>query len=285
MNYFQRKLPLTRIKIFIAQILYVLTRLCTGDKSRIVTRGGIRYEIDITEGIDLSVYLFGNFQKHIFNNNFIKPDSGWIILDVGANFGMMSLKFAASFPDSVVHAFEPTNYALDKFQKNMKLNPHLATRIRVNHAFIGTEQKENIKKGAVYSSWKLNKNPGDRHPIHLGSPMDIRGADYLRLDDYISSQHLSRIDLIKIDTDGHEAEVMESGMEAISHFKPLIIFEAGLYIASERGIRFTKYFDLLEPIGYELYSLNNSARLKRNNFQKELPEWSTIDVIAVPVSS
>jgi FkbM family methyltransferase len=285
MNYLQRKLPLTKVKIFGARILYTLTCLFTGSKSRVVTRNGIRYDIDISEGIDLSVYLFGNFQKHLFNKNFIKPGTGWVILDVGANFGIMSLKFASRFPESEVHAFEPTNYALGKFQKNLSLNPNLASRIHVNHAFIGPKATDNTKKMAIYSSWKLNNDAADRHPVHLGSPMDTIGANYLGLDEYINSQKLLHVDLIKIDTDGHEADVMESAMDSIVNFKPLIIFEAGLYIARERGISFTKYFDLLEPLGYELYSLNSSCKIKRSNYQKELPEWSTIDIIAVPASS
>ncbi|MCC5931802.1 MAG: FkbM family methyltransferase [Cyclobacteriaceae bacterium] len=285
MNYFQRKLPLTRIKIFGARILYTVTKIFTGANIRVVTRGGIRYEIDISEGIDLSVYLFGNFQNHLFNKKFITPTSGWVILDVGANFGIMSLKFADSFPNAEVHAFEPTQYALTKFQKNLSLNPFLASRIYLNHAFIGNQKSDEKKEVAVYSSWKINNDAADRHPVHLGSPMDTNGARYLTLDEYIQAQKLKGVDLIKIDTDGHEAEVIESAKNSIGNFRPLIIFEAGLYIARERGISFTRYFDLLEPFGYELYSLNNSGKIQRSNYHKKLPEWSTIDVIAVPVNS
>ena len=61
-------LPLTQIKIQIAKILYFWVTLFAGKKRRIIKRNGIKYEVDIQEGLDLSLFLFGNFQKFYLGN-------------------------------------------------------------------------------------------------------------------------------------------------------------------------------------------------------------------------
>ena len=88
------RLPLTRVKIGIARILYKgLPPRYRKQKQRI-TRGGIRYEADLSEGIDLSLFLFGGFQKHVTHSRFVEIPEDAVILDVGANIGVMTLQFA-----------------------------------------------------------------------------------------------------------------------------------------------------------------------------------------------
>ena len=48
---FIKDLPLTRFKIAIARILYRISSLLSINKIQTVTRGGICYELDLSEGI------------------------------------------------------------------------------------------------------------------------------------------------------------------------------------------------------------------------------------------
>jgi hypothetical protein len=63
---FWHRLPLTRFKLLIARVLYRLLRLMMVSNKKHIRRRGIHYEVDLTEGIDLSLFLFGNFQRHVF---------------------------------------------------------------------------------------------------------------------------------------------------------------------------------------------------------------------------
>ena len=60
------QIPLTKIKLVIAKLLYRLLRLLGFSNQQYVNRNGIFYELDLSEGIDLHIFLFGNFQDHIF---------------------------------------------------------------------------------------------------------------------------------------------------------------------------------------------------------------------------
>ena len=51
----------TKYKIFIAKVLYFIIKLFNRNDQKIVSRNGINWFLDLNEGIDLSIYIFGNF--------------------------------------------------------------------------------------------------------------------------------------------------------------------------------------------------------------------------------
>ena len=63
------RLPSMR-RIALARMIYKIVNLIYDKKNRIIKRDGVYYNIDLTEGIDLSLFIFGNFQKHVYNNKF-----------------------------------------------------------------------------------------------------------------------------------------------------------------------------------------------------------------------
>src|SRR5208337_1873270 len=116
------KIHLTKIKITIAKILYKMVRTIIRKNPVRAKRGGINYELDLTEGIDLSIFVFGGFQKHVYRNLNFNKQSRFTILDIGGNIGSMSLSFARMFPQAEIKAFEPTHFACERFKKNLALN-------------------------------------------------------------------------------------------------------------------------------------------------------------------
>lgn len=277
------RLPITRIKIFIARILYKIVVPFFGRKSRIINRNGIYYEVDLSEGIDLSLFLFGDFQKHVTKNKFLRltPDS--IILDIGGNFGIMALQFAKEVPQGKVISFEPTHYAISKFKKNLSLNPVIMQRINIVNTFVSSESTSNSNIKA-FSSWKVSgeKKSTEQHPVHLGTPKSTEGVGSITLDEYSSSIKLNRIDLIKIDTDGHEFMVLNGAKECIAKFRPKVIFEVGQYVMKERNIDFSFYLSYFKKYNYKLVDSKSGKYISDKNHNKIIPELGTIDIIALP---
>jgi len=275
---FRRKLKITRLKILVAGWLYRWVRLLYSDK-QLINRSGIRFEVDLREGIDLHLFLFGNFQKHVIENSVLKIPSDGIILDVGANFGIMSLFYAAKVPQGFVHAFEPTQYAYQKLIRNLDLNEDLKSRIKVNHSFVssGRETSDPI---SVYSSWPV-KGGGTKHEIHGGVKMSTQNASSTSLDQYCEDQHFSRVDLVKIDTDGHEFEVLQGMRDLLSRYQPQVIFEIGVYIMNEREIAFQDYCQFFNQQSYRMYTTEGNP-VDEENFLDFIPEYGTIDLIAIP---
>jgi FkbM family methyltransferase len=275
------RLPITRIKIFLARILYRIVHLVYPRDMRIVVRGGIKYELDLSEGIDLSVFLFGNFQRHVSQNERLSLPEDAVIFDVGANSGIMTLQFAHLAPDGRVYAFEPTFYAFAKLMRNLELNPELAQRVVPIQSFVSsnTSAQPDI---TAYASWKVGgKTEGTEHRVHGGTPKSTEGVPAVSVDDFCEQNNIARLDFIKIDTDGHELEVLKGARKVIGKFRPAIIFEIGMYVMTERRIDFPDYLDFFDSLNYSLFNSSNFRQINAGNYQKHIPLKGTIDVLAL----
>ena len=283
MNRILNRLPITRIKLFIARVLYFLVKPLYGTKKRIITRNGLKFEIDITEGLDLSLFLFGSFQKHVSENRFIDLPKDAIIFDIGANVGIMTLNFAKNIEDGKVYAFEPTHYAFKKLTINISLNPNLEGSIKTVQVFATSDER----KGDViqaFSSWKINKRVGAKqHPVHGGAAMPSDGVPSIILDEFVKEQKLARLDFIKIDTDGHEFDVLSGAKETIETFRPQIIFELGQYVMREKNIDFMDYNYFFSKLNYKLSNAATNKPITKLNYKKMIPQKGTIDILAIPL--
>jgi FkbM family methyltransferase len=273
------RLPITLIRLGIARWLYRVLKIFLRDDNHLVRRHGVNYLVDISEGIDLSIFLFGSFQTHIFAKDFfaLKPDS--IVFDVGANMGSMTFRFAQLVPQGKVYAFEPTTYAFGKLSRNLSLNDDLARRIIPVQTFLSSRSAK-AHRLVAYSSWKVDKRPPDAHRLHGGTFKPADDVPTTTIDDFCRDNKIQRVDLIKIDTDGHELEVLQGARETLSKNRPFIIFEIGLYILKERGVSFEEYYNYLAPLGYTLINSKSGMVVTLDNFAQEIPFSFTIDIFA-----
>jgi FkbM family methyltransferase len=275
--------PRTKLKILLASILYRVVRVFFRSPIVVAQRKGIRYALELSEGIDLAIFLFGGFQRHVYTNHRLAGITGEAtIIDVGANMGCMSLMFAKQFPDAQIHAFEPTSFGVNKFQRNLELNPELASQIILVQQFVSDVTMENPKMKA-YASWKVDgSSNGMRHPIHWGTIRPTEGIASITLDSYCVNNGLRNVRLIKIDTDGHEFQVLKGACGVIASQRPLIIFELGQYVMTEQGIDFSHYLMFFRGLAYEMHSCVDGVLLDSSNWRRKVPKFGTIDVLAVP---
>ena len=276
----KHRLPMTRIKMAGARVLYRVLKLGMQKDKQQIKRGGINYEIDLTEGIDLSLFVFGAFQDHV-KDEYFKLPSDSVVFDVGANIGSMSLRFSTLVPNGKVYAFEPTTYAYQKFLKNLSLNPELAKRIVPTQAFVSDKAAEK-KEVSAYSSWKIDGSSKEIHPLHGGVMQSADAIDVVTLDGFVEQHGITRLDLLKVDTDGHEIEVLRGAKKTLERFRPPIIFEAGLYLIEGKGDTFDQYLDYLKQFGYTFINTANGKPITHENYLQHIPLRATTDVVAIP---
>lgn len=275
-------LPITRIYIYIAKILYFFVTIFYGKKPRIINRNNITYEVDLSEGTDLSLFLFGSFQKHVTKSKLMTIPKDAIIFDVGANFGLMSLPFAQIVPEGKVYAFEPAHYAIAKLERNLSLNPELAKHIEMINAFVSAKSTKNSDMRA-FASWKVNSERAPvMHPVNMGAVKSTESVDAITIDGFCKEHKITRLDLIKIDTEGYESDVLKGAAGAMAQYRPQVIFELGLYTMPERGIDFSFFSNYFERLNYRLYDSASSILITLENHKKHVPSKATIDIIAIP---
>jgi len=274
------RLPLTMIRLYIARLIYRVVSLFVNSNILHAKRGGINYELDLSEGIDLSLFIFGSYQKDVLGTKHIKNTKNWVVFDVGANIGAMALYYAnLALPQGHIYAFEPTDYAFEKLKKNVSLNPKLENIMTLEKTFISEQEKveSNLE---VYSSWKVDQKGENTHPTHGGTAKMASFTPTTTLDKYVDRNSIRQVDLIKIDTDGYELEVLQGAKEMIIRFRPHITFEVGLYLLDERGISFEQYIQFFSKLNYSLISLKSGKIVDSLSYRKQIPQNSTIDILA-----
>ncbi len=211
---------------------------------------GIKYNLDLNEEIDNSIYYQGCFEPMTVNliRRYVK--TGMTIIDIGANVGCHTLQFAKLVGHKGrVIAFEPTSYARKKLEQNIKLNKF--TNIRVEKIALSNKAR---KKQRVHfqSSYPLD---GVRQ---YGE--DI--VDFLTLDEYVIKNKVNLVDFIKMDVDGHEYKIILGGLRTIRQHKPIIIMELGIDTLKKAGDDINDLINTLSDIGYGFYSDKNLSEFK-----------------------
>lgn len=248
---------------------------------RQVRRGGVVFEVDIREGIDLSLFLFGSFQRHVIDmiRRFVAPDG--VVVDVGANVGAITLPAAAYLRGGHVYAFEPTDFAFAKLQRNVDLNPALSPRITLIRSFLA----ERVSPESVlvaYSSWPVTETgTAGRHPIHRGVAKEAT-CGQTTLDAFAAEQRLRVLSLMKIDTDGHEFAVLSGATECLRRYRPVVIFEACEYLMRPPRATFGDFETLFAEAGYAIFDGPRMHRLTGRDFEARCPAGGGLDLVALP---
>src|SRR5271166_2308194 len=101
------------------------------------SRRGVTWDLDLDEGIDLSIYLLGAYEPAMLRAYSSVIRGGDVVFDIGANIGAHTMHFARLVgPAGRVFAFEPTDYAAAKIRLNLSINPELARRVSFQQRFL-----------------------------------------------------------------------------------------------------------------------------------------------------
>jgi FkbM family methyltransferase len=256
-------------------------RLSGRDSIAHVHRGGVQWNLDLREGIDLAIYLLGGFERSTLKvyKKFIVPGS--VVLDIGANIGAHTLPLAILAGEKgSVYAFEPTEYAYTKLLKNIQLNPLLSKRIIPMQMMLVSDTSAGLEP-SIYSSWPMEKGD-DLHPVHLGRLKSTRGARVEILDRVMDELKINHVDLIKIDVDGHESSVLKGAYRTLKKYTPVIMMELAPYIFKETQSEFTEMIYMLHRIGYSFTSATTGKILPKSAEQLAaiVPDGASMNIIA-----
>ena len=244
----------------------------------VVKRDGVTWRLDLSEGIDLAIYL-GVFEASTTSaiRRLVSP--GNTVLDIGANIGAHTLRLAdAVGPAGHVYAFEPTDWAFQKLQSNIALNPALAERITATPAMLVARHDQPLAP-EIYSSWPLTGDTGV-HTLHQGALRSTSRASAMTVDQFLADRQIKHVDLVKLDVDGFECDVLE-GWTTLSTYRPVIIMELAPYVLEEHGRTLENLLSLLVSAGYGLET-EEGAPLPAigEALQKLIPDGAGINIVA-----
>jgi FkbM family methyltransferase len=123
-----------------------------------------------------------------------------VAFDVGANCGAASVQFARRFPDAQVHAFEPGRDSLELLRRNVAGYANVSVHPIGLHS---VDQDVPLYHGdgetVLASVFRRDVNRDDYEMVRLRAA----GA-------WCAEHGIDRIDVLKVDVEGCEADVLES---------------------------------------------------------------------------
>ncbi len=277
----------TKTKIALAGLAYraiAMGRAVAGrDDCVTVQRGGINWCLDLREGIDFSIYLLGAFERSTVLTLRKLARTGSVVFDIGANIGAHTLGMARNVgPTGRVFAFEPADFAFAKLKRNLALNPELESRTQAHQILLAAEPSAPLP-AKVYASWPL---VGDEpvHPKLRGRLTTSLEARVDTLDGFVERKGIDRLDLIKIDVDGHEYAVLKGGARTLAKFRPDLVMEMSPYIQTGQDYGFGALVALLRDAGYSIQDISTWKPLPLDVDELEalIPDGAGINVVARP---
>ncbi len=141
--------------------------------------------------------------------NLLNIDKEILIFDVGANEGDSITRFRNLFTNPQIHSFEPTEDLFKKIKKNFNLS-----NLSLNNYALGKNKaKRNFyiynyhRVNSFYPMENNSKYKKQRTKNNFENEK-VKLVDVVSIDDYCLKNKISRINLLKIDTQGSEAEVL-----------------------------------------------------------------------------
>jgi len=201
--------------------------------------------------------LFAN--KKIFNGSFI---------DIGANTGSSILSFRSMGFKNVIYSFEPNFFLFNKYLIKFKKND---TNIRIFNNALSDNNSflifyiPYIKKRCIhyFSSFSKNYVKFSMNNTFPEKKFELQ-KNKIKVNKLDNFYFNKKVDLIKIDSEGHDLHVLRGGKKTIKKHKPILLIEYNrelfFKICSELGKKFKAYY----------YSINNNNFIKINssNFDK-----------------
>ncbi len=228
--------------------------------------------VPLNDHVGRAIYYFGDLDPKVswVVQQLVKP--GDCVLDVGANFGILTLlmsKLVGSH--GTVHSFEPNPLVCKALTATLAHNR--ATNVQLHHFALGAEDGElqlHVPEGNFGRGSLLSNN---------GHGFQSRTVSVRKLDDLASEQGLSKIALMKVDVEGFELQVLKGGQHVLEAIRPsAILFEAN--DLPSRG----QVMELLHRAGYGFMMIPRCVLQMRIDVV-DLDRMETItghDLIAAP---
>lgn len=274
----------TAAKVRIARMLYHFVRLIRtpfGAPDRVeVKRRGITWNLDLREGIDLTIYTLGAFELDTLRALESRVRPGDTVLDIGANVGAHTLHLARLVGENGrVIAFEPTDFAIAKLRANLKANPALEPRVEVHQAFLVADSSA-APVAPIAASWPVDGTRPD-DAVTASRSMSASGARAIRLDSVLADAGHPVVKLVKMDVDGHELEVLAGARRLLETHAPILVMELAPFVFDPES-KFDAMVELLTGLGYRFYPLGSTRPLPTGarELKERIPGRGSVNVVA-----
>ncbi len=182
-------------------------------------------------------YLYKDFGIY---THFYEPKKDDVVLDIGANIGVLALYFSTLLnDDGRIYTIEPDPQNINKLNFNLSLNSSLSPKVEIDNSLIWNENTAiEFHQGASVASSVFYK----------AKKAKTVTRDAVTLDSWVEKKKLEKVSFIKMDIEGAEVEAIEGAMKTIEKYQPN--FSIASYHIINGKPTYLKVEELFESINY-----------------------------------
>ena len=230
--------------------------------------------MNIGTGGDISSDGELNVMRYVRNQ--CSSNKNTVIFDVGANVGNYSQEIVKEFKNVnfQLYSFEPSKKTFFELKKRFKNLPNLKLYN------IGFGEKSEVKT-LFYDKKKSGlASMYNRRLLHFGIKMNLQESIKIyTIDDFCKKKQIQQIDFLKLDTEGHELNILNGAKKMIeSDAIRFIQFEFGGCNIDSRTY-FQDFFYLLEE-KYYIYRILKNSFYKINSYKEIYELFLTTNFLA-----
>jgi FkbM family methyltransferase len=171
-----------------------------------------------------------------------------VVMDIGAYHGIYALVAASLNADKKIFAFEPVEDSYNKLVRNIRMNnfPIHALNCAISDKD-GVAEFFNIDTSANLIG-SLDKESFGRSENLVMKTIPVRSVDSI-----MKEFNLPKIDLIKLDVEGHELSVLQGMYYYLKRDKPSLILEV---LNEERAQKINELFKELNYLYFDIDEIN-----------------------------
>ena len=193
-----------------------------------------------------------------------------IVFDVGAYIGVYALLAGLYESSKVVYAFEPMPEVADALRRNVAVNG--LDNVHVENFAAASQNGETtlfIPRAGLPSSSSTREGFRDaRRRIKVPT---------VKLDSFVDSTGIPRVDLIKIDTETTEPEVLEGARAILKRDRPVVICEV---LAGHTEDELNR---ILGDLDYRYFWITPEGLVRRDEIEGD-PNYQHNNYLFVPAS-
>lgn len=208
-------------------------------------------EDSFMEKLILKDGLYGNWEKESLKIWAVLCENAHTILDIGANTGIFSMVAQNNNSQASVIAIEPVPVNYSVLTKNI-----LKNKFKIQAEKVALSDKEGTAKMFMLKD-RLNYMTSVNDDRYADAPHVKGNFEVVEIEVPIvpfstiaQKYSLDKIDLVKLDVEGHEIAVLNAMLPWLQKHKPTILIEV---IGDSNAIELNKMFDTL---GYQYISID-----------------------------
>jgi FkbM family methyltransferase len=198
--------------------------------------------VDLRNNVDEAIFYYGAYERSSVARLPEVIGPGNVCLDVGANTGFYSVVMAHLVGDTGrVHSFEPSKVFRELLVANLAAND-----LR-NVSVYPIGLSAHAETGILHRTRDTATQLAGVHPADKSADETI---ELDSLDARAEALALTRLDFIKLDIDGGEADFFAGAQRTMARFRPRLLLEVVPALLARKNLRITDLLRPLEDLGY-----------------------------------